>query len=227
MSTFFTNLNIDEPPRAPAPRGLPGPARLYRAAGKRAFDILFVLLTAPIALPLVFIPALLIALGHGQPFYVQERVGRGGRIFRMLKLRSMVHDADDRLEAYLQADPAARREWIEKQKLRNDPRITAFGHFLRKTSLDELPQLWNVLMGDMSIVGPRPMMVEQKKMYPGTAYYSLRPGITGPWQVSDRNRASFAERAVYDQGYDQTLSFGTDLKLLVRTAGAVCRATGH
>lgn len=227
MSTFFTNLDLDQSPEAPLPQGLAPRGRMYRDAGKRLFDIFFVLLTAPIALPLIFIPALLLGLGHGRAFYVQDRVGRGGQSFRMLKLRTMVPDADQKLEAHLNADAAARQEWHDKQKLTDDPRITPLGRFLRKTSLDEMPQLWNVLKGDMSIVGPRPMMVKQRAIYPGTAYYNLRPGITGPWQVSDRNRSSFADRAVFDQEYDDSLSFATDMAILARTAGAVCRATGH
>ena len=172
---------------------------VYAGLGKSVFDILFVILAAPIALPLVAVLALILAVTGGSPFYLQDRVGRGGRTFRMIKLRSMVRKADALLEAHLAANPAARREWDEKQKLTDDPRITAFGRFLRKSSFDELPQLWNVFRGEMSIVGPRPMMTSQQSLYPGRAYYALRPGITGLWQVSDRNRSSFAARASFDQ----------------------------
>ncbi len=203
-----------------------GGGGLYRKAVKRLFDILFVLVTAPVAVPLVAILALIVARDGGSPFYVQHRVGRGGRLFAMWKLRTMVADADRRLEQCLRADPALRAEWEHSQKLRRDPRVTLFGRFLRKSSLDELPQLWNVLKGDMSVVGPRPMMPEQRALYPGDAYYRLRPGITGAWQVSDRNRTSFAARAEYDAAYERSLSLKGDMAILMATAGAVARGTG-
>ena len=127
-------------------------------------------------------------------------------MFRLWKLRSMVVDADRKLEEYLCANPAARAEWDETQKLKDDPRITAAGRLIRKTSLDELPQLWNVLIGDMSLVGPRPMMPQQAELYPGRDYYRLRPGLTGLWQISDRNATSFAARAAYDAEYSRQMS---------------------
>ena len=117
-------------------------------------------------------------------------------------------------------------EWTSKQKLSNDPRITKFGRILRRTSADELPQLINVLTGDMSLVGPRPMMPSQQALYPGHAYYRLRPGLTGSWQVSERNASTFADRAKYDDSYEQDLSFGTDLGIIARTVGVVLRCTG-
>lgn len=199
---------------------------LYRNGLKRALDLAIVLV---VALPvLLFIGglALVLALQGCNPFYVQDRVGRGGRIYRMLKLRTMVADADATLEAYLEANPGARAEWDISQKLRNDPRITRFGRLLRKSSLDELPQLWNVLTGDMSLVGPRPMMPEQMELYPGLAYYRLRPGITGPWQVSDRNKSAFSDRARFDNRYDHDVSLRHDLGLLVATVSVVFRGTG-
>lgn len=199
---------------------------LYRNGAKRVLDILFVLMGAPFVLPLVLLLAVLIALEGGQPFYRQDRVGRGGRIYRMWKLRSMEIDADARLAAHLAADPAARAEWDHSQKLRRDPRITKLGGFLRRASLDELPQLWNVLWGDMSLVGPRPMLPAQQALYPGQAYFALRPGITGLWQVMARNDSSFAARASYDSDYDRNLSLATDLRLLIATARVVTRATG-
>ena len=202
-------------------------AGLYRQFFKRFIDISFVILSLPVSLPLVAIMALLVALDGTSPFYTQARVGRGGRIFRMLKIRSMVPDADNQLAAYLEKNPLARQEWDETQKLKSDPRITRIGRILRKSSLDELPQLWNVLKGDMSIVGPRPMMVEQQELYPGRAYYALRPGITGPWQVSDRNEGSFAGRAVFDAKYHADLSIATDLSILLRTVAVVVRSTGY
>jgi lipopolysaccharide/colanic/teichoic acid biosynthesis glycosyltransferase len=145
----------------------------------------------------------------------------------MWKLRSMVAGADAALESYLASDPVARAEWDSTQKLKSDPRITRFGRVLRKSSLDELPQLWNVLLGDMSLVGPRPMMPSQQEIYPGQAYYRLRPGITGPWQVSRRNESTFADRARFDEHYEETLSFKTDVGLLIGTVRVVMRATGY
>ena len=116
---------------------------------------------------------------------------------------------------------------MRHQKLKNDPRITPLGRFLRRTSLDELPQLWNVLMGDMSIVGPRPMMCNQRALYPGTEYYVMRPGITGFWQTSARNESSFHERAGFDQAYYRAVSLRTDLAIIWRTFSVVLRGTGH
>ncbi|WP_371039451.1 sugar transferase [Rhodosalinus sp. FB01] len=198
----------------------------YRAWGKRVLDVILTLALAPVALPLIAVSALLAMLDGGAPFYRQSRVGRRGRVFSIVKIRTMVPGADRVLDAHLDANPAARREWDRDQKLHDDPRVTRIGALLRKTSLDELPQLWNVLTGDMSLVGPRPIMDDQRDLYPGLAYYDLRPGITGPWQVSERNACSFAERAEFDDTYHRTLSLGTDLGILVRTAGVVLRCTG-
>lgn len=201
--------------------------RLYRNGVKRALDILLVLLSLPVTLPPVLIMALLAARDGASPFFLQKRVTKNGRAFNMVKIRTMVPDAEDRLAAHLAKDPAARREWDETQKLKDDPRITRIGRLLRKTSLDELPQLWNVLKGDMSLVGPRPMMVDQQELYPGRAYYALRPGITGSWQVSDRNQGTFAGRAKFDADYYANLSFATDLSILLRTVAVVVRGTGY
>lgn len=200
---------------------------IYRNGVKRFLDVVAVLLTAPIVLPLILLMALGVALDGHSPFYSQKRLGKGGRVFTMWKLRSMVPGADAKLESYLAANPAARAEWDSTQKLKHDPRITRVGRFIRKCSADELPQLWNVLTGDMSLVGPRPMMPSQAPLYPGLAYYALRPGITGPWQVSARNDCSFAERARFDTDYDRRVSLGTDLGLLFATVRVVLRATGH
>ncbi|MCZ0961643.1 sugar transferase [Paracoccus benzoatiresistens] len=199
---------------------------LYRSLIKRPLDTVLVLLTSPVVLPLVLLLALAVMLDGKNPFYSQKRVGRDGRIFRMWKLRSMVHDADQRLEAYLADNPQARQEWDATQKLRNDPRVTRFGRLLRASSMDELPQLWNVLTGEMSLVGPRPMMPDQQTMYSGQGYYRLRPGITGFWQTAGRNRTTFAARAWYDDRYERGLSFGSDLSILLRTVAVVLDRTG-
>lgn len=198
----------------------------YRSAGKIALDYLLVLAALPVVIPVIAILALLVALDGAAPFYVQRRVGRNGRIFKMFKLRTMVPGADRILQDYLDQNPEARREWDHTQKLRHDPRITRIGRILRKTSLDELPQLLNVLFGEMSLIGPRPMMIAQQVLYPGAAYYSLRPGITGLWQVSDRNESSFAERATFDTIYYNRVSLKSDISILIRTVGVVLRGTG-
>jgi lipopolysaccharide/colanic/teichoic acid biosynthesis glycosyltransferase len=195
-------------------------------AVKRSLDLIAVLLAAPLWVPLVALLALLTRRDGGPAFYAQYRVGLNGRVFLLWKLRSMVPDADACLERFLAADSRAREEWDATQKLRADPRVTPVGRFLRKYSLDELPQLWNVLVGDMSLVGPRPMFPAQQALYPGTAYYQLRPGLTGFWQISERNNVSFAERARYDNRYAECISLRTDLSVLVGTVGVVVRGTG-
>ncbi|WP_232281943.1 sugar transferase [Roseobacter sp. SK209-2-6] len=203
------------------------PAGFYASFGKRLFDICAVLCAAPIVLPILLPFLLLIARDGGNPFYSQLRLGRSGKPYRIWKLRSMVVDADQKLNTYLESSPEAKAEWDETQKLKNDPRITKVGHLIRKTSLDELPQLWNVLTGEMSLVGPRPIMVSQKELYPGKDYYALRPGITGAWQVSARNECTFADRAAYDGQYLHNLSARTDAVILAKTVVVVCKATGH
>jgi exopolysaccharide production protein ExoY len=200
---------------------------IYRNHIKRLLDIGAVLVSLPVVLPLVLFLAGLIALQGGRPFYGQMRVGQGGKTFRMWKLRSMVPDAERKFEEYLAADPLLRAEWDATQKLKHDPRITRLGRIMRKTSFDELPQLWNVLKGEMSIVGPRPFMPDQVSLYPGKAYYRLRPGLTGFWQVSVRNDSDFAERAGHDNRYEEALSLAVDMRLVLRTISVVVRCTGH
>lgn len=198
----------------------------YHRLVKRPLDCLLVTMASPFIIPLIFVLALLVMFDGGRPFYSQLRVGRGGRTYRMWKLRSMVVDADDRLRSRLETDPAARDEWDRTQKLRNDPRVTPFGRFLRACSMDELPQLWNVLRGDMSLIGPRPMLPEQQEIYPGSAYYRMRPGLTGLWQISARNSSSFAARAAYDDLYEQQFSMAQDIRILMHTVSVVLRRTG-
>lgn len=200
---------------------------LYTGFGKRALDILIVLLTAPVTFPLMLLMAVAVSLDGGAPLYVQKRIGRNGRVFNMLKFRTMVPNADARLEAYLEAHPEARHEWTHSQKLRHDPRITSIGALLRKCSLDELPQIFNVLLGHMSLIGPRPMMVDQAGMYPGRAYYWVRPGISGLWQVTDRNDTAFTARAQYDDRYFYNMSFINDCVIILKTFVVVLRGTGY
>lgn len=200
---------------------------VYRDGAKRVLDVLLVVVSLPLVLPLVMILAAIVALDGGKPLYRQNRVGKNGRTYTMWKLRSMVQCADEKLAAHLAQDPEAKAEWESTQKLKYDPRITRFGRFLRKSSFDELPQLFNVLVGDMSLVGPRPMLPEQEKLYPGIAYFELRPGITGKWQISDRNESAFSARAKFDTEYFQELSLMTDLRIIASTFRVVLRGTGY
>ncbi|WP_146592062.1 sugar transferase [Puniceibacterium confluentis] len=228
MTTMYRNATAPAGLRVSAPsRTTQPPFRPYRDGGKRLMDLVLITISAPLVLMVVGCLALIVALNGGQPFYSQQRVGRNGRHYRMWKLRSMVVDADARLEQFLASDPAARAEWDRTQKLKADPRITAFGRILRASSLDELPQLWNVFLGDMSLVGPRPMLPSQTNMYPGSAYYRMRPGLTGTWQVSVRNDSDFADRSRCDTLYDNRLSLPEDLRLLAATVRVVAKATGY
>ena len=199
---------------------------VYRLAGKRLVDLSLILIAAPIVVPVIALFALLVAIDGHSPFFKQVRVGKDGRRFTMWKLRTMVPDAEEQLAKYLEANPDARSEWENKQKLTHDPRCTRLGRAFRKTSLDELPQLLNVVMGDMSLIGPRPMMPEQQSLYPGRAYYKLRPGMTGLWQVSKRNESEFTARASFDDAYNANLTLWMDIKILIKTAFVVVRGTG-
>ncbi|MCP1168446.1 sugar transferase [Limimaricola litoreus] len=204
----------------------PRPDGLYHRRFKRWIDLLF---TSMVCLPVSFLVLLiagLVALDGGRPFYAQRRIGLGGRSFTMFKIRTMVPDAEAVLERHLAENPADRIEWDHHQKLRNDPRITRIGRLLRCSSLDELPQFFNVLRGDMTLVGPRPFLPEQQAYYPGTEYYAMRPGITGFWQTSVRNETGFVQRAAYDRSYYHALSPMTDLQVIGRTLRVVLRGTG-
>jgi lipopolysaccharide/colanic/teichoic acid biosynthesis glycosyltransferase len=228
--TFQTSETANDLSMSTAPFGLVRAERkagLYRNFVKRAIDVTAVLASGIVVLPVIALLALIVARDRSSPFYRSARVGKGGKVFYMLKLRTMVPDADRMLEKYLSTNAQARLEWNSTQKLKSDPRITKMGRFLRKSSLDELPQLWNVLIGDMSLVGPRPMMPSQRVLYSGMAYYSLRPGITGSWQISDRNECEFSKRAEYDRSYDRQLSFRSDLRILLATVSVVLRGTGY
>ncbi|WP_245639290.1 sugar transferase [Rubellimicrobium mesophilum] len=190
-------------------------------------DLTLLVLAAPIVLPVLLLLVLLIRCFDGPAFFVQDRLGKHGRTFQCWKLRTMVVNAERILERHLAENPEARSEWETHQKLRHDPRITPIGRILRKSSLDELPQLWNVLRGDMSLVGPRPMLPEQLPLYPGTSYLQLRPGLTGSWQVGARHSSAFADRARYDDQYAAELSLWTDLQIILATTRVVARGTGQ
>lgn len=198
----------------------------YQDRVKRVLDLGLILISLPIALPVLGLIALALLLQGQNPIFLQRRVGRGGRIFTMVKFRTMGGNPDQVLSDHLALDRSAAREWRIRQKLKSDPRVTPIGRFLRRSSLDELPQLWNVLIGDMSLVGPRPMLAEQRPLYPGRSYFRMRPGITGPWQVSKRNQSEFAARARFDAIYDLRQGVLVDLGLLARTVSVVVRQTG-
>ncbi|MBW9065793.1 sugar transferase [Rhizobium herbae] len=225
MSKLEMQYSLRLVPRSVPDRQAIKPRFLYFGA-KRAFDVVVTLLAAPFALAIVGICVVLIRSDGGKAFYRQPRIGKGGRVFNLWKLRTMAPDAEQRLQTYLAADPVAKAEWETMQKLRNDPRITRLGKCLRKYSVDEIPQLYNVLVGDMSLVGPRPMLPEQRQHYPGTAYFDMRPGLTGLWQISERNGCTFTERALHDTRYSGIMSFSTDLWILMRTPAVVLKGTG-
>jgi len=196
---------------------------------KRLLDVALTLLFAPFIAFVIAISAVLVKLeDRGPAFYASPRIGRGGKVFHTWKLRSMMQNGDDILQDYLAADPAEAESWRVNQKVHNDPRVTRIGRLLRKTSIDELPQLWNVLIGDMSIVGPRPILESQIAMYgPDFEWYKqVRPGLTGLWQISGRNHLSFAERVMLDKYVVQNWSVWLDLYILGRTTNVVLNAEG-
>jgi Undecaprenyl-phosphate galactose phosphotransferase WbaP len=196
---------------------------------KRAGDVAVAAIILLALLPLLLCVALLIRnSGPGGIFYGHARVGRNGRSFRCLKFRTMYADADQRLAALLASDPASAAEWSRTRKLERDPRVSGIGGLLRKTSLDELPQLLNVLRGEMSLVGPRPITRDELCRYGTSAryYFSVTPGVTGLWQVSGRNNLSYAERVRLDASYARNWSLGSDLRILLRTPAAVLLRQG-
>lgn len=196
---------------------------------KRTLDIIIALTAGLLTLPMLLMAALLIKIESPGPiFYRQPRLGKKWQIFSIYKFRTMHENAEKMLAEYLKNHPAARQEWEHSQKLKNDPRITRVGAWLRKFSIDELPQLWNVLRGEMSAVGPRPILVEQARLY-GDAlrvYSQVRPGLTGFWQVSGRNRTSFAQRANFDVYYVRNWSIWLDIYILLRTVWVVLSRDG-
>jgi Undecaprenyl-phosphate galactose phosphotransferase WbaP len=201
---------------------LPGSKRL-----KRSLDLLLLLLLAPLILPVCALIALLIALdSKGAVIYRSPRVGLGGRVFNALKFRTMHTDADAHLQRILEQDSALRQEWQTFQKLKRDPRVTRVGRWLRRSSLDELPQLWNVLIGEMSVVGPRPILDNDQRALFGkefNLYTKVLPGMTGLWQVSGRNALSFAERVRLDSYYARNWSPWLDIYILSCTPFAVIK----
>jgi exopolysaccharide production protein ExoY len=196
---------------------------------KRIMDLVIASFVLIFFLPLFGLVAATIAVFDGSPvLYRHPRVGYGGRSFLCWKFRTMVINGDEILRRHLQSSPPAAREWAEGRKLKNDPRVTVAGSVLRKLSLDELPQLINVLCGDMSIVGPRPIVADEVKMYgPNAHYYFMtRPGLTGAWQVSGRSDEKYENRVALDRAYVENWSLSKDVSIMLRTVPAVFNSKG-
>ncbi len=223
MSISFqaANFQAGRPPRAST-----ASARGVRA--KRAFDVLACCLLILILLPLLAVIAVIVRLDGGPALFRHRRIGADGRAFMCLKFRSMKQDGDALLAALFELEPVAEAEWRQTQKLRNDPRVTPIGRLLRKTSFDELPQLFNVIMNDMSLVGPRPITAEEAVRYGGMMRYycASKPGITGLWQVSGRSSTSYERRIELDVAYVQNWTFRKDLVILAKTIPAVLSREG-
>jgi exopolysaccharide production protein ExoY len=195
---------------------------------KRAFDIVGAGLAVLFFSPLILTIIAFAYLSGGSPLFRHRRVGRGGVFFDCVKFRTMVTDADRVLQNLLNSDRQVKEEWLRDHKLRDDPRITRFGRFLRRTSLDELPQLWNVLCGDMSLVGPRPVVPDELRRYGRKVptFLSARPGITGLWQISGRNNTDYRRRVALDVCYVRSRSLILDVYILVKTLRVVFTTKG-
>lgn len=211
-----------------------GDANVYLHASrtsvtKRSIDIIVSSLAILFISPLMALIAIAIRLQDGEKsLFVQERIGYAGKTFRCFKFRTMISDADERLSKVLENDPAARAEWEAMRKLTDDPRITWLGHLLRKTSLDELPQLFNVLRGDMALVGPRPIVDAEIALYADDyiSYSSVKPGISGLWQISGRSDIDFKRRVQFDKQYNEEWSVLFDLEIMIRTIPALLAQSG-
>lgn len=209
-----------------------GNDRSSRAIGgvaKRAFDMIVAALFLLTFSPLLLLVAAAVRLGSPGPvLFGHTRVGHDGRPFRCWKFRSMVTDGDAVLEAHFASNPGARAEWEATRKLKDDPRVTPLGRVMRAYSVDELPQFFNVLLGDMSLVGPRPVVVEELERYgpAAAAYLAARPGLTGLWQISGRSDTSYGQRVALDSRYAAEWSLALDARILLRTVPVVLAARG-
>jgi exopolysaccharide production protein ExoY len=196
---------------------------------KLIFDKLFAICALVMVFPLLVTITLILWVTSGHPiFFSHARLGKDGKPFNCLKFRTMEPDSDDQLKQVLENDPIAREEWNTHHKLARDPRVSRFGRFLRQSSLDELPQFWNVLRGEMSIVGPRPITHWEAEEYAGhfRTYALVRPGITGVWQTSGRSKASFADRVEMDVEYIRNWSLSRDIAISWRTLSVIFKADG-
>ncbi len=223
---------VHHAPRQWGYRGAHGSVRHVRSrpaeAAKRLFDIVGALTLAVVLSPLLLVVGLVLARDRGPIIYSHSRTGRHGRTFGCLKFRTMVPNAEQVLRELLHHDPDMQREWMRNHKLRNDPRITAIGRFLRRTSLDELPQLWNVLKGEMSLVGPRPVVREEWARYGHRLdhYLAAKPGVTGLWQVMGRSDCCYRRRVALDSYYVRKRSLFLDVFILLQTVRVVVRGRG-
>jgi Undecaprenyl-phosphate galactose phosphotransferase WbaP len=199
-----------------------------KAAVKRILDVMGALVLAVVFSPLMLVIVVWVRREGDSVIYKHRRVGRDGQLFECLKFRTMVPNADQVLRDLLDRDPELKAEWVRDHKLRNDPRITRLGRFLRRTSLDELPQIWNVVRGEMSLVGPRPVVREELLRYGRNvgAYLAAKPGITGLWQVTGRNDTDYRRRVVLDTYYVRNQTLLLDLYILLKTTGVVLGGSG-
>ena len=211
-------------------RTIASPERLFRyRVVKRLMDIALIVVASPVLLPVLLAIAAAVRLSSPGPiFFSHRRIRRHGEFFSMWKFRTMCVNSAEVLETYLRSHPEARAEWQATHKLKFDPRVTAVGRFLRRTSLDELPQLWNVLAGSMSLVGPRPIVAAEVEKYGEffVDYCLVKPGLTGLWQVSGRSQVSYAERVQFDRQYAHTWSLSGDVVILARTLSSVMNQDG-
>ncbi len=204
---------------------VPYHSKFLRTLFDKAFAATALLFFAPF---ITAISAMILLTEGGPVFFGHKRIGRDGREFNCLKFRTMALDAEAQLQRLLELDPNARAQWEMNQKLDDDPRVTFLGELLRKSSLDELPQFWNVLRGDMAIVGPRPIVEAEMQRYGDKIgdYLSVKPGITGLWQVNGRSTTSYAERVAMDVAYVRNQSFPQDLWIILKTVKAVLFGSG-
>jgi Undecaprenyl-phosphate galactose phosphotransferase WbaP len=214
----------------PSRQPVTSPVQMFSyAVLKRCLDVWLVVLFSPFWLPLCTAIAIAVLLSSPGPiFFSHRRIGQGGTFFSMWKFRTMCENSAEVLERHLAAHPEDRAEWKRNHKLKNDPRITPVGRFLRRNSLDELPQLWNVLNGTMSLVGPRPIVAAEAEKYGDDfAYYlAVTPGITGLWQTSGRSSLSYDDRVALDRRYVESWSVTRDVRILSRTVTKVVNADG-
>lgn len=205
-------------------------ARTPKLRIKRMLDLIICVIGMPLILPLGLLLALLVYIDNPKagPIYRHQRLGKDGKTFKIYKFRTMVPDADSMLESYLQENPEYAEEWKQQQKLKHDPRLTTLGRFLRKYSLDELPQIINILEGDMTLVGPRPIVANETYKYGRyfEEYCLVRPGLTGLWQTSGRNNTTYAQRVAYDHFYINNWSIWLDLWILAKTVPAALSGNG-
>ena len=207
-----------------------GAVRPIGGMAKRSFDVLAASMALLLFSPIFLLIMALVKLSDGgSVFYGHRRIGHNGQSFKCLKFRTMMENGDQVLQEYFKANPAAHEEWLSTRKLQSDPRVTVVGSVLRKLSLDELPQLLNIIRGEMSVVGPRPVVEDELELYDSAAVYYLRsrPGLTGLWQISGRNDVSYDARVAFDTQYVQNWSLLADLVIVFKTIPAVCLSRGR